>query len=201
MPAIRCSSDGLAVFVAAEDVVTGFPVVFQMDAATHLFSSAYEPGAGSAVNVQSVAANPDKMLFYGNFGTDVVVVSYEISTGLATDISPAGRGAAVVNCASVNSSNEDEINITVNTEQTFRDTSNGGASWITRDAAMGFDATALLVLWSSDYELYRYFACGENGGGDLEVQYSPNEGRDTEQLAESTLEAAAAICNIEAING
>jgi len=176
MPALATSADGAYVFMALEDASGNQVIVKAARTDLSTWSAAYQPGAGSAANVAQVAGNPDKMLFYGNFGTDVTVVMHTISTATNTDISPASLGAKVVNTAAVNPSDEDEIVISIDTDQDLKHTSDGGTTWTAWDATLGFDATALFALWSGAYFLHRYFVAGQVAGPAGELRYSPNEG-------------------------
>ena len=79
MAAIITSADGNNIFIAAEDG-SGNPVILsaaRSDLST--WSATYDPGAGTAANVAS-STNLDVVFFYGNFGTDVTVIKYTIST-------------------------------------------------------------------------------------------------------------------------
>jgi hypothetical protein len=197
MSAIDTSADGAYIFLALENS-SGQPVIARAarsDLST--WTKAYDPAAGTAGNVAKSVANADKMLFYGNFGTDVTVVLHTISTGANADISPPGLGAKVVNTLQVNPSGGSEAVITVDTDQDVKHTSNGGTTWTDWDAALGFDATALWVLWSGAYFAHRYFVAGDNGV-DLDLLYSPNEGVSRQNKENASLEAQANICNVEA---
>lgn len=175
MPAIALSADGAYLFLALEDG-DGDQIIAKADVtALSTWTAVYEPGAGSAANIMTVPSDPDKMLFYGNFDTDVVLVEHTISGPTNTDISPASLGAAVANAAAVNPSNADEIIITVNDpEQDIEYTSDGGANWEVWDA-VGFDPTALAALWSGAYDYHRYFVTGQLIGS-AQLLYSPNAG-------------------------
>lgn len=197
MSALVTSADGANVFAALEDG-SGYPVIAtaaRTDLST--WSGAYEPGAGSAANIAAVASNPDKVIFYGNFGTDVTVIMHTISTATNTDISPASLGAKVINALHVNPSDENEMIATVDTDEDLIHTTDGGTTWSTLDAALGFDATALWVMWSGAYYPHRLFVAGHNGT-DLDVLYSPNAGSSNENKEDATLGGKANITNIEA---
>lgn len=173
MSAIATSADGAYVFLALEDG-DGFQIILKaVRADLSAWTAAYEPGAGSAANVAPVPCNPDKMLFYGNFDTDIVVILHTISTGDNTDISPASLGANIVNTLAVNPSSADEIIITTESE-TVQYTGDGGDNWSELDGAIGFAATALAVLWSGDYDYHRLFVAGQTGPV-AQLLYSPNE--------------------------
>jgi hypothetical protein len=195
MPALCVSADGNHIFLALEDSSTGFPVIAKAarsDLST--WSAAYEPGAGTAANVVATG-NPDVMLFFGNFGSGVQVVKHVVSTGAETNISPAGLGAKIVNCLAVNPSNPAEIAVTVDADQDVLATTDAGANWAAWDDALGFNATALALLWSDSDDPNRYFVAGDTGSG-LALLYSPNEGTSSADYA-GDVGAAANVCAIE----
>jgi hypothetical protein len=195
MAAITFSADGDNIFYALE--TGGFPVIVKAARATPGTGTAvYSPGAGSAANVMMVPGNADKVLFYGNFGTDIVVIMHTISTVTNTDISPASMGAKIVNALAVNPSNEDEIVIGVGTDEDLLYTSDGGSNWSAWDATLGFDSTALWVFWSGLYIAHRYFTAGDNGL-DLDLLYSPNEGVSSTNEESTALGSQANICSLE----
>jgi hypothetical protein len=198
MSAIATSADGEYLFMACEDASTGFPVIVREARDTPgTFTAAYSPGAGAAANVAQVLGNPDQMLFYGNFGTDVVVIRHTVSTGANEDISPASLGAKVVNGLAVNPANADEIIITVNTDQDLLHTDDAGANWETYNAALGFDATALVVLWQVEAEYHLIYAAGQVTGA-ARLLYSPNNGAYLSNITGANLVAAANVVGLEA---
>jgi hypothetical protein len=175
MAAIGVSADGNNIILALENA-SGNPVflaVARSDLST--FTNVYDPGAGTAANVQPSPTNLDSMLFYGNFGTDVTVIQHTISTGAEVDISPASLGAKVINTLVINPAGISEAVASVDTDQDLKNTVDGGTTWTDWDATMGFDGTALWVLWSGAYFPHRYFSGGQTGGTG-EIRYSPNEG-------------------------
>lgn len=194
MPQIATSADGDFIFLAEE--YAGFPVIVKITRDLTTQSAAYDPGAGTAANVLAFPSEPDGMLFYGNFGTDVTVIKHTISTGTNTDISPASLGAKVVNTAAINPNDGNDIYITVDTDEDLLQTTDGGSSWSTIDATLGFDATALIVLFSGRYLDNRYFGAGNNGA-DLDILYSPNNGASDKNVEDATVGALAAIIALE----
>lgn len=196
MATIAVSVDGNHIFLALENG-SGFQVIAKAarsDLAT--WTAAYAPGAGTAGNVVAVPGNADKMLFYGNFGSGVQVVSHVISTGVETNISPAGLTTKVVNCLAVNPSDSDEVWITINTDQDLKRTIDGGTNWTALDAALGIDPTALAVIFSGAYVPDRAFIAGNDATDEL-LLYTPNEGSSKTDLVGTTLVNVADICSIE----
>lgn len=196
MAAICTTSDGAYIFLALEDSGTGNQVITKV-ARTDLSSwtAAYEPGGGSAANV-AASGNPDRVYFYGNFGSGIQVVKHTVSTGANANVSPTGLTTKVVNCLAVNPSDADELIITVNTDQDVMHSTDAGANWETWDATLAFDATALFALWSGAYELHRYFVAGDVAGT-IQLKYSPNEGSSDADQAGAALGAVANVCGVE----
>lgn len=195
MAAITFSADGANVYIAAEGN-TGDQVIFGAAASDlSAWAKTYEPLAGSAANVLADPANPDQMFFYGNFGTNVVLLRYDISAATTTDLSPASQGSNAANGLAINPSNPDELVLGIGTAQDLKYSNDGGATWSDWDAALGLDPTALAVLWSGAYAYHRYFVAGQVTGA-AELDYSPCEGLSSANVTGSL--AAANIVSLEA---
>ncbi len=194
MAAIGVSADGDNIILALEDA-SGNPV-FVKAARSDLTSwtEVYDPGAGTAANIMASPVNPDVMLLYGNFGTDLVVATYTISTDTVADISPASLAAKEVNAIAINPGGVSELVISVDTDQDLKNSDDGGATYADWDATMGFDGTALFVLFSGAYFPHRYFTAGQTGGTG-ELRYSPNEGSSDKD--KTGLMSVTHICSIE----
>jgi hypothetical protein len=198
MPALAVSADGENIFVALEDEA-GLPVILtaaRSDLAT--WTAAYEPGAGTSANVASVPSDVDMMLFYGNFGSGIQVVAYVISTDTPTNISPTGLTTKIVNTLQVDPSDPNIIQITVNTDQDFLATYDGGTVWVDLNTAVGFDVTAQLALWAGSYDYDRSFLGGAVAGV-AALRYSPNEGASLSDVTGAAL--AGASVNIIGLEG
>lgn len=198
MSAIITNLDGDYIFVAAEASATGNQVVLKAarsDLST--WAEVYAPAAGSACNVAQ-SGDSNIVYFYGNFGTDVVVIKHTVDAETNTDISPASLGAQIVNTMEADPSTTDNLVITVNTAQDLVASTDGGSNWSTWNAALGFNATALKMLWSGDYDLHRLFVAGDNLT-DLDLLYSPNEGANTINMENAGLGAQANICSIDVV--
>ena len=190
MAALAVSSDGENIFVALEDAA-GLPVILtaaRSDLATWV--EAYAPGAGTAANVAGVPSDSDKMIFYGNFGSGIQVVSHVISTSVETNISPTGLTTKVVNTLCVDPSEPLTIQITVDTDQDFLATYDGGTTWLTLNAAVGFDVTAQLALWAGSYDYDRSFLGGAVAGA-AALRYTPNEGASLSNTTGAALAGAS----------
>jgi hypothetical protein len=201
MTAITTSVDGAYIFGALEDS-DGLPVVLRAERPDEYdtpltWAEAYAPGAGTAVNIIQVPANSDLMIFYGNFGTDVCVILHTISAETNDDISPSSAGAEVINCLAVNPSDSDEMIATIDTSEDLLYTSDGGANWSIINAALGFAATSMAVIWGGDQEPHRVFV-GGNDTSDTLLLFSPNNGTVTASVGGATLAAVTNIAGIEA---
>ncbi len=195
MPAIATDASGDNIFLALEDG-SGNQLVVKISRALSSQTTVYSPGGGSACNVATVPSEPDSMYFYGNFGTDVTILKHTVSTGAETDISPASLGAKEVNTLVVNPSDADEFVIGVDTDEDLEYTSDGGTSYTEWDATLGFDATALAVLFSGAYMPHRYFVAGDNTTT-LDILYSPNEGSSDSDVSGATVGALTNISGLE----
>lgn len=195
MAAISTSADGNYIFLALENG-SGQPVIAKC-ARSNLsaFSAAYNPAAGTVANVAQVPSEPDKMLFYGHSGTDVQVIEHAIAAGSNTNVSPASLAAKVVNCLEANPSDSDEWWLTIATDQDAFRTTDGGTNYTSLDTTLGFDPTALEVLWSGAYNLDRAFVAGKPVS--VQLQYTPNELAAKADEASAALAATANICSIE----
>jgi len=191
--AIAVSADGDHIFLALEDT-SGLPVIITCER-TNLgtFTAAYNSGAGSAANVSAAPGNPDLMLFYGNFGSGVQVVSHVISTVTNTNISPAGLTTKIVNCLVSNPSDPNEFIITADTDQDLLHTADLGTSYATLYATLGFNATGLAVRWDDPDRVY---VAGYDGA-DVDLLYSPNEGDYFTDVSGAALKAAAGVVGVE----
>lgn len=197
MSAITVSADGAYVLVALEDMSGGAVVgraVRSADFAT--WTPAYR-APNEPANVKIVPSNPNSIFFHGNFDTDVLIILHSISAETNTDISPTSLGAKVCNTLESNPSGGGEAWATIDTDQDLLRTQDAGTTWAALDAALGFDATALEVLWSGGYALDRAFIAGKPAS--VELQYTPSEGADKEDQANAGLAAVANICSIIAI--
>lgn len=195
---ITPTANGERVIVALEEATTGDQMIWQADAEElDAWGFDYDPQAGSAANVDMVPANEWGIFLFGNFDTDVVLLLYDVNEGTVTDLSPGTLGAKVVNALKVNPTGVGEAWATVDTDQDLIRTQDAGATWPALDAAMGFDPTALDVLWSGGFALDRGFIAGKPAS--VELQYTPSEGADKQDLANAGLAAVANICSIIAM--
>jgi len=198
MPALKTNSDGTSIFVALEDSSGNQLIAKALRSDLSTWTEAYALNAGSASNVESDSSDINSMFFYGNFNTDLTVLKFDISAGTVADISPASLGAKIVNTLSVNPGNGQEISLTVDTDEDLKNTVDGGSNYTDYDATLGFDATAIWMLWSGQYFDHRYFIGGEVGVGNLDLLYSPNAGASSNNEEGVDLGVLGEISGIEA---
>ncbi len=198
MPALKTNSDGTSIYLALEDGSGNQVIAKSLRTDLSTWTGAYSPGAGSAGNVESDFSDINSMYFYGNFGTDLLIQKFNISAGTVSDISPASLAAKVANTLSLNPGDSLEFSVSIDTDEDLKNTVDGGTNYTTLDASLGFDATALWMLWSGRHFDHRYFVAGEVSGGNLDLLYSPNEGATSNNEEGATLGALGEISNVEA---
>lgn len=199
MSSIAPSGNGFRVLVALEEATTGDQVIFVVRTSDLTnWGTAYDPQTGgSSANVRMVPANEWGFFLHGNFDTDVLILLYDAGAETVTDLSPAGLGAKECNTLVVNPTGVGEAWATIDTDEDLLRTTDAGSTWPALDAVMGFDPTALDVLWSGGYALDRAFIAGKPAS--VELQYTPGEGADKADQANAGLAAVANICSIVAI--
>lgn len=200
MPALAASADGAYIFAALENDA-GQPVIVRATRPDEAgdpitFAEAYAPAAGTAGNVASVPGNADRMYFYGNFGSGVQVIKHTISGPTNTNISPSGLTTKVVNALAVDPGDPDHIIITVNTDQDLLETRDGGTNWSTLNAALGFNATALVVNWQSFPEYDIVFTAGQVTAVSR-LLYSPNSGATMSNITGTALDDTTNVVSLE----
>ena len=194
MAAIATDLNGTYIFAALEDS-SGHQAILRAEASDlSTWTAVYQPGAGSAANV--IPAGEGYMLFYGNFGTDVGLIRHTISGGTNTDISPNSLGSKVVNCAAVNPHNENEIMITVGTDQDVLHSDDAGSTWTTLENALGFNATALAPIWDLYNRPHEVLVAGHNGAN-IDIRFTPNDFASSTNVEGSL--STSNITNIEVI--
>lgn len=202
--AIAPSSDGAYVFVALEENTSGDQYVFSVTrpvtGSAPTVAPVYEPAGGSAAGVATVPGNPDKMLFFGNFGTDIGVIMHTISTGANTDISPSSIGTDVIIWAAVDPSDADHIVAINDTDSDLLETTDGGTTWTTLDASLPVTSvTGAFWLWSGAYFTDRGFI-GGGDGVDEHLAYTPNEASGwREDTGANGLKSSDGIVGIDAV--
>jgi len=164
------------------------------DAGVSTTQRLYTPGAGTAGNV---AAPPDidKVIVFGDFGTNLGVISIVISTITVTNISPASLGADVIQPAAVDPSDTDHIVIINQTDQDAIETTDGGTTWTTLNATLAQTVEALDVVFFGQYLPFSAFFGGDDAT-DENLEYTPNAFANFREDTSASLKAANAITGI-----
>lgn len=202
MSLLDTSQNGVFLFVALEDNATGNQLVFKITrptSATPTTVTAYDPGSGSSGNVASTG-DDDRMIFHGNFGTDVGVIDHAIVAGTNTDISPASIGAELIQPLEVDPSDIQHIVAINRNDQDALETEDTGANWATLNAALGLTVDAMTLVFLGAYFPFGGFI-GGNDGVDENLSYSPNEFSNLRDDASAALKAVGGIVSVDIAPG
>lgn len=198
MSILETSQDGAFVFVALEDNATGDQIIFKIarpTSTTPTTTKAYEPGGGSAGNI-APTGDPDRMIWHGNFGTDVGVVDHAIIAGSNTDISPTSIGAELIQPLEVDPNDIEHVVAINRDDQDALETVDGGANWTALNAALGVDADAMGLVFLGAYFPFGGFIGGDDGV-DQNLSYTPNEFNNLRDDASAALKAVGAIVSVD----
>lgn len=202
MSLLQASQDGVFVFVALEDDATGNQFVFKIirpTSTTPTTVTAYEPGSGSAGNV-APTGDPDRMVFHGNFDTDVGVIDHAIAAGTNTDISPTSIGAELIQPLEVNLSDIQHMVAINRNDQDALETEDTGANWAVLNAALGVAVDAMGLVFLGAYFPFGGFI-GGNDGVDENLSYTPNEFSGLRDDASAALKAVSGIVSVDIAPG
>lgn len=198
MSILETSQDGAFVFVALQDDATGDQLIFKVTRPTSTTPTtviAYEPLDGSAGNI-APTGDPDRMVFNGNFGTDVGVIDHAITAGTNTDISPTSIGAKLIQPLKVDPSDIQHIVAINQDDQDALETVDTGANWATLNAALGVTVEAMDLIFFGAYFPFGGFI-GGNDGVDENLSYTPNEFNNLRDDASAALKAVGAIVSVD----
>jgi len=199
---LEASQNGVFIYVALEDDATGNQLIFKIirpTSTTPTTVTAYDPGDGSAGNVASTG-DPNRMIFHGNFGTDIGVVDHVIVAGTNTDISPTSIGAELIQPLEVDPSDVSHIVAINRNDQDALETEDGGANWVTLNAALGVTVDAMGLVFLGAYFPFGGFI-GGNDGVDENLSYSPNEFSSLRDDASAALKAVSGIVSVDIAPG
>ena len=202
MSLLQASQDGGFLFVALEDDATGNQLIFKITrptSTTPTTVTAYEPGSGSAGNV-APTGDPDRMIFHGNFDTDVGVVDHAIVAGTNTDISPTSIGAELIPPLEVDISDVSHIVAINRNDQDALETEDTGANWAALNAALGVTVDAMGLVFLGAYFPFGGFI-GGNDGVDENLSYTPNEFSNLRDDASAALKAVSGIVSVDIAPG
>ncbi len=202
MSLLETSQNGGFLFVALEDDATGDQLIFKITrptSTTPTTVTAYEPGSGSAGNV-APTGDPDRMIFHGNFDTDVGVVDHAIVAGTNTDISPTSIGAELIQPLRVNPDDIQHMVAVNRNDQDALETENSGGAWAVLNAALGVTVDAMGLVFLGAYFPFGGFI-GGNDGVDENLSYSPNEFSNLRDDASAALKAVGNIVSVDIAPG
>lgn len=197
MTILATSQDGAFVFVALQDNATGNQVIFKITRPTSTTPTtvlAYDPAAGSAGNI-APTGDPDRVIFHGNFGTDVGVIDHAIGAATNTDISPTSIGAELIQPLKVDPSDIRHMVAINRDDQDALETEDTGANWATLNAALGVAVDAMGLVFLGAYFPFGGFI-GGNDGVDENLSYTPNEFNNLRDDASAALKATGGIVSV-----
>jgi hypothetical protein len=198
MSFMEVSQDGAFVFVALQDQATGDQQIYKITrptSTTPTTAKIYDPGGGSAGNVAQTG-DPDRMIFHGNFGTDIGVIDHAIAAVSNTDITPTSIGAELIQPLQVDPDDIQHIIAINRNDQDALETENTGSSWTALNAALGQSVDAMDLLFFGGYFPFGGFF-GGNDGSDENLEYTPNEFSDLREDTSAALKAVGAIVSID----
>ncbi len=196
--AMGVAQSGAFLFFALEDENTGNQIVLKVVRPTSTTPSTavvYNPGSGSSGNIVSLG-DPDRMLFYGNFGTDIGVIDHVISSVTNNDISPTSIGAKLIQPLNPDLGDIDHIVAINRDDQDAIETTDGGSNWSTLNAAIVITADAMASFFHGQYFPGGSFI-GGNDGVDERLSYTPNEFADLFEHSSAALQAVGSIVSID----
>jgi hypothetical protein len=196
--AMGVNQSGTHLFIAMQSGVTGFPLVIKIDRPTSTTPTqiaVYEPTAGTNANIAKTG-NFDRMLFFGNFGTDVGVIDHAIAAVTNTDISPTSIGAKIIQPLRADPGDIDHIIAINRDDQDAIETEDGGSNWSALNAALGIEVDAMDIGFFGPY-IDDVGVIGGDDGADQNLSYTPNE---FTSLREDTSAALKAVSNIVSVD-
>ncbi len=110
----------------------------------------YAPGAGTSINIVETG-DPDRMVFFGNFGTDVGVVDHAITAATNTDITMTTIGAELIQPLQVDPDNIQHIIAINRNDQDAFETEDTGSNWAAINAALGQSVDAMDLAFFGSY--------------------------------------------------
>lgn len=194
------NQSGTHLFFAMEDAA-GNQKIIKVNRPTSTaptLSLVYNPGGGS---ISSIAKHPDidKMIFHGNFGTDIGVIEHAIGAVTNTDKSPISIGAKLIQPLRVNLGDGTQIIAINRDDQDAIETEDGGDNWSVLNATLGQTVDAMDVGFFGKY-IDDVVVIGGNDGSDENLGYSPNEAVLFREDTSATLKAVGSIVSIDRVN-
>lgn len=194
------SQDGNFVFVALEDADTSKELVFKVTRPTDTsptVAKVYEPSGGSNISIAQTG-DPDRMVFHGNFASNVGVIDHAIIAGTNTDITPSSPAIGTDWLFTLRVDPSDINHMVVNNadDETVFETTDGGSTWTEINSATGLTANAMDVIFQGAYFPFGAFI----GGPDLSdenLSYTPNAFANLREDTSVALKAVTAIVSID----
>jgi len=169
--AMDCDGDGDMLYLALYDTATAQPrlvsVALPLDGAASMGSSIFSSGAGTAINVRCNSVG-DSLAVSGHFGANEQVETSDDGGITWADIDPGTWAANLAEPLVVDPLTLDEVLIAL-TPQSIIETVDGGTTWTTLNAAVGFSPGAMAKLVNGDEMII-----GDDGAN--VILYSPNRG-------------------------
>ncbi len=201
--AIETNQSGIFLFVALEGDTTGDQKIIKITRPTSTVPTmviAYNPASGTNGNIAKTG-DPDRMVFHGNFGTDIGVIDHAIAAGTNTDISPTSIGAKLIQPLRVDIPSDVDHIIAINRDdQDAIETEDGGSNWSTLNAALGQTVDAMAAEFYGQYAPF-LTTFGGNDGADENLEYSPNEFVSLREDTSAALKAVGSIVSVDFVPG
>lgn len=195
--AMNVNQSGTHLFFAMEDIASN-QVIYKIDRPTStspVTVKVYEPGGGTDGNIAKTG-NLDRMLFYGNFGTDIGVIDHAIAAVSNTDISPTSIGAKLIQPLRADPGDIQHIIAINRDDQDAIETEDGGSNWVTLNATLGQNVDAMdMAFHGPNFPDTAFF--GGNDGVDENLEYTPNEFADLREDTSAALKAVGSIVSID----
>ncbi len=191
------NQSGEFLFFAMEDTSGNQMVlkVLRPTSTTPTVLTVYNPLSGTAGNIASTG-DPNRMIWHGNFGTDVGVVDHAITAATNTDISPSSIGAELIQPLQVDLSDINHIVAINRNDQDALETDNLGGSYATLNTTLGQSVDAMDLAFFGAYFPFGGFF-GGNDGADENLEYTPNEFADLREDTSTALKAVGSIVSID----
>jgi hypothetical protein len=170
--AMDCDGDGDTLYIGLYDTATAQPILISvalpLDGALSMGGAVFNPGAGSAINVKCIDVG-DRLAISGDFGANEQVEVSDNAGTTWTDIDPGTWGANLAEPLIVDPLTLDEVMVALSALQDIVETTDGGTTWTTLNAALGLNPGAMVLLTNGNEMII-----GDDAAN--VILYSPNRG-------------------------